>query len=62
MKCSVPCKPCKEECKIACTHKKCLKKCHEMCDVLQYDRNPCNEPCSKIIEKCGHPCIGKLFI
>ena len=32
-----------------------------MCDVLQYDKNPCNEPCKKTIKKCGHPCIGKVI-
>ena len=57
-KCFVPCDLCQESCKTACEHTKCSKKCHELCNVLQYDQNPCNEPCAKKIKKCGHPCIG----
>ncbi|XP_069677368.1 NFX1-type zinc finger-containing protein 1-like [Periplaneta americana] len=50
--CGQPCIPCKEPCDWACSHRRCKKLCHELCD-----REPCNEPCSKLLP-CQHPCIG----
>ena len=53
LKCFKSCGACKEKCTWKCEHKECTKLCHEPCD-----RGPCNEPCLKTIQKCGHPCIG----
>ena len=50
--CSEPCTDCIESCNNSCKHSKCTNLCHELCD-----RDPCNEPCDKIL-KCGHMCIG----
>ncbi|XP_031564674.1 uncharacterized protein LOC116300052 isoform X2 [Actinia tenebrosa] len=50
--CSDVCKPCNMPCAYTCIHDKCNNLCHEMCD-----REPCNEPCQKVLA-CGHPCIG----
>ncbi len=47
------CKPCLEPCKWSCKHKKCTRPCGEPCN-----RESCNKPCTKMIKKCGHPCIG----
>ena len=52
-KCYEPCVPCREPCKWRCDHYQCTATCGEMCN-----RPPCNAPCRKRIEKCGHPCIG----
>ena len=51
-KCFEHCTPCNEPCSWKCGHHKCTRLCGEICD-----REPCNEPCRKIL-KCGHPCIG----
>ncbi|XP_021964846.2 NFX1-type zinc finger-containing protein 1-like [Folsomia candida] len=51
--CGRPCSVCREPCSWKCPHKACTKLCGEQCD-----RTPCDEPCSKILAKCGHPCIG----
>ncbi len=51
--CFEPCQPCLEPCKWACKHKRCTKACGEPCN-----REPCNIPCTKLINKCCHPCIG----
>jgi hypothetical protein len=51
-RCFDRCVPCNEPCAWKCEHHKCTRLCREMCD-----REPCNEPCKKIL-KCGHPCIG----
>ena len=45
--------PCKKPCAWQCPHKKCQRRCFEPCDRL-----PCNEPCTKILQKCQHQCIG----
>ena len=52
-RCGEPCVPCMEDCQWRCRHYKCGKKCGEMCD-----RPRCDEPCSKLLLKCQHPCIG----
>ena len=52
-KCSEPCVSCKEQCGWRCDHYKCSRRCSEPCD-----RPRCDEPCSKKIVKCGHPCVG----
>ena len=36
----------------SCTHYKCSKLCHEICD-----RPPCNERCQTLM-KCGHQCFS----
>ncbi|XP_021953554.2 NFX1-type zinc finger-containing protein 1 [Folsomia candida] len=51
--CGRPCSVCREPCSWKCPHKACTKLCGEQCD-----RTPCDEPCPKILPKCGHPCIG----
>ena len=50
--CGESCTPCQERCEWKCQHKKCNMLCSEICD-----REPCNEPCPKLLE-CHHPCIG----
>ena len=52
-KCYEPCTPCMEPCEWKCEHLECTKWCGEICD-----RPPCNQPCTKTLKKCGHPCIG----
>lgn len=52
-KCYEPCQPCRMKCKWQCPHHECTKLCGESCD-----RQRCNEPCTKTLKKCGHPCIG----
>ena len=56
-KCSEPCEDrflnCVEPCPNQCEHLNCSKRCGEVCD-----RPPCDRPCQKFIEKCGHACIG----
>ena len=52
-KCYEPCVSCREPCKWRCDHYQCTATCGEMCN-----RPPCNAPCHKRIERCGHPCIG----
>jgi hypothetical protein len=52
-KCFEPCQPCRMKCQWQCPHHKCTKLCGETCD-----RQHCNEPCTKALRKCGHPCIG----
>jgi len=52
-RCGDPCVPCTEACQWKCKHYKCSKKCGEMCD-----RPRCNEPCTRLLLKCQHPCIG----
>ena len=44
---------CKKSSSIKCSHGKTFNLCQEV-----YEREPCNMPCSKLLEKCGHPCIG----
>ena len=51
-KCGESCTPCLERCEWKCQHKTCNMLCSEICD-----REPCNEPCPKLLE-CHHPCIG----
>ncbi|CAF0774800.1 unnamed protein product [Didymodactylos carnosus] len=51
--CSEQCVPCKEPCVWHCEHIQCNKLCFEPCN-----REPCNKPCKKLLEKCRHPCIG----
>ena len=51
--CYEPCDPCAEPCEWNCEHLKCTEKCGELCI-----RPRCNEPCPKVLKKCGHPCIG----
>ncbi|CAG7835479.1 unnamed protein product [Allacma fusca] len=51
-KCGETCDDCYEPCGWSCVHESCNKLCFEICD-----RDPCNEPCSEILD-CGHPCIG----
>jgi len=41
-----------EQCNLGCKHKKCTKKCGELCDI-----EPCDERCDKLME-CGHQCYG----
>merc|ERR1719376_472191 len=53
LKCGELCKPCVEPCAWECPHLKCNKLCSEICD-----RQPCNEPCDKVLKGCGHKCIG----
>ena len=48
-----PCDPCNERCIWQCQHHKCTKLCSELCD-----RPRCNEPCTKPLPSCNHPCIG----
>ena len=50
--CGEPCAPCREGCLWQCPHKKCTMLCSELCD-----RDPCNEPCPRLLP-CDHPCIG----
>ena len=52
-KCGKPCKECREPCEWKCVHFKCTKWCGETCD-----RPRCNDPCTKILKKCGHVCAG----
>ena len=52
-KCGDPCDPCEEKCAWRCQHYECTKSCSELCD-----RPRCNEPCTKPLPSCGHPCIG----
>ena len=52
-KCGDPCDPCEEKCAWQCQHYECTKSCSELCD-----RPRCNEPCTKPLPSCGHPCIG----
>lgn len=51
-KCFEPCVKCTRPCEWSCSHKKCTRLCGEICD-----RDPCNEPCSKILP-CSHLCTG----
>ena len=44
---------CKKSSLIKCSHGKTFNLCQEV-----NEREPCNMPCSKMLEKCGHPCIG----
>ena len=41
-----------EKCDWGCEHRKCSKRCGEVCDI-----EPCTEPCKKLL-KCNHPCVG----
>ncbi|KAK3914768.1 NFX1-type zinc finger-containing protein 1 [Frankliniella fusca] len=52
-KCGQPCIPCAEKCLRRCAHVQCRRKCGQECIV-----KACEEPCTKIIRKCGHKCIG----
>lgn len=40
--------PCREKCEWFCEHQKCSKMCYEQCD-----RDVCDEPCRKLINKSG---------
>ena len=51
--CHESCNSCTEECPWQCEHFKCTKRCGELCDRL-----PCDMPCTKLLKKCRHPCIG----
>lgn len=51
-RCGEICSPCMEPCRWKCDHLSCSMLCHQPCD-----RQPCNEPCQRLLE-CEHPCIG----
>lgn len=44
---------CKKNSTRKCSHGKIFNLCQEI-----YEREPCNMPCPRMIEECGHPCIG----
>lgn len=50
--CGYPCLPCSLPCRWKCEHARCEASCSEPCT-----RQPCNEPCPKVL-RCKHPCTG----
>lgn len=51
--CGAPCLSCKMPCTSKCKHQQCKNFCGDKCS-----RKPCDMPCMKRLQKCGHPCIG----